>query len=336
MEAIVFGAGGQMGRAVALALADAGWSVRGVTRGNRALDRALQHADVVRVADAGQTRVALIGAGADLVFDPLCMDAAQSDALLAARRDVGRFVVVSTAAVYADPQGRCLERAEQTGFPQFPGPISESQTTVPPGEGYGPAKVAMEQALLASGAPVAILRPGAIHGTLARHPREWVIVKRLLDGRPVMPVIHDGQSRFHTTSAQSVGLMVAAIAAHRADGVFNVADPDALAVREIAAALATEMGEEIDLIGIPPQPGNLAHIGHTPWSVPTPFLLDCTRAAALGWTPPSYADAIPAYVDWMVTRARAADWRTAFPGFAQYGFDPFDYAAEDRVLAGLG
>jgi nucleoside-diphosphate-sugar epimerase len=333
MEAIVFGAGGQMGRAVALALADAGWSVRGVTRGDRTLDRALRHAGVTRLADTGLTRAELIGAGADLVFDPLCMNAAQAEALLAARRDVGRFVVVSTAAVYADAQGRCLEQADDLGFPQFAAPVTEDQTTLLPGEGYGPAKVAMERALLASGATVAILRPGAIHGPLARHPREWVIVKRILDGRPAMPVIHDGHSRFHTTSAQAVGMLVGAIAAHRADGIYNVADPDAPSVREIAAALATEMGEEIDLIGILPQEDDLAHIGHTPWSVPAPYLLDCRRAAVLDWTPPSYADAIAPYVEWLVSRARAEDWHTAFPGFAHYGFDPFDYAAEDRVLA---
>ena len=159
-EAVVFGAGGQMGRAVALTLIAAGWRVRAVTRGGRALPAGLHGA--IAVDGTGQSRAQVIGAGADAVFDPLCMDAAGAGELLAARGAVGRFVVISTAAVYADAQGRCLERAGDTGFPQFDRPITEAQATVAPGAGYGPAKVAMEQALLSSGAPVAVLRPGAI------------------------------------------------------------------------------------------------------------------------------------------------------------------------------
>ena len=56
------------------------------------------------------------------------------------------------------------------------------------------------------------------------------------------------------------------------------------------------------------------------------------RALASGWTgAPGYAQSLPPYLDWMISHA--ADWRTAFPAFAGYPYDPFDYAAEDRALA---
>jgi nucleoside-diphosphate-sugar epimerase len=192
----------------------------------------------------------------------------------------------------------------------------------------------MEQALLDSGAPVAVLRPGAIHGILARHPREWVFVKRVLDGRQAVPVVH-AQGRFGTTAAAAVGSLTQAVLQAGAGGVFNVADADAPPVSAIAQAIAGLMGRPLQVVPIPPQEGAEDHVGHTPWSVPGPMVLDCARAAALGWTAPPYAQSVAPLVDWLAGHA-GADWRAAFPGFGHYGFDPFDYATEDRVLARLG
>jgi nucleoside-diphosphate-sugar epimerase len=323
MEALVFGASGQMGRAVARSLLDAGWTVRAVTRGGRPLSPGLEGA--IAVDGTGRTRAQIIGQGADALFDPFCMDAGGAADLLALRDRVGHFTVISSAAVYADQQGNSLETED---FPQFATPVTEDQPTVPAGTSYAGAKVAMERALRDSGAPVAILRPGAIHGPGARHPREWVVVKRLLDGRTRMAVVHaDGQ--FGTTAAGAVGSLTVAILRGGATGTFNVADADAPTTAAIARTIAGQMNQALDVVPVPPDHGT---VGHTPWSVPGPFISDCARARALGWQPEPYAAAVAPMVDWLAG-LHGQDWRSAFPAFAQYGFDPFDYAAEDAVLA---
>ncbi len=326
MKALVLGGSGQMGRAVAKALAAAGWQVDAATGGGRALPVSLAG---VRRIDAGPL-AAMLGRGADLVFDPFCMTAADAAARLACRADVGRFVVVSTASVYADARGRSLESTGETGYPQFGAPVTEAQVTVPPGAGYSAGKVAMERAFRDSGATVTLLRPGAIHGPGARHPREWVVVKRLLDGRRRIAAVDGGKSLFATTATLNVALAVLAAQAAALDGPVNVADPDRPSVAQIIGHIAAAMGRAAAVV---PVDGTLG-AGFTPWSVGHPFLLDCGRLDRAGWQPLSYAQALPPYLDWIVERA--GDWQTAFPAFAHYPADPFDYDAEDRALAMSG
>ena len=187
----------------------------------------------------------------------------------------------------------------------------------------------MEDCLLAAGIPLILLRPGAIHGIGARHPREWVIAKRVLDGRRVLALRDAGRGFFHTTSAAGM----AALALHLLDtgqrGIFNAADPDGLDVAGIAQAVAAVMGWTFELRDAGGMPDG---VGHTPWSAPNPLRLSPARALASGWTgAPGYAQSLPPYLDWMISHA--ADWRTAFPAFAGYPYDPFDYEAEDRALA---
>ena len=75
-------------------------------------------------------------------------------------------------------------------------------------EGYGANKVAAEQVLLDSGVPVTVLRPSKIHGPGSRSPREWVFVKRVLDGRPVVFLAHRGASIDHTTAAANIAALI--------------------------------------------------------------------------------------------------------------------------------
>ena len=104
--------------------------------------------------------------------------------------DVGTLIVISSASVYRDAEGRSLDEAASGGFPDLPVPIGEDQPTVSPGpQTYSTRKAALEQALLEnSRRPVTILRPCAIHGEGSRHPREWWFVKRILDGRREVPL----------------------------------------------------------------------------------------------------------------------------------------------------
>jgi len=77
-----------------------------------------------------------------------------------------------------------------------------------------------------------------------------------------------------------------------------------------------------------------SRVGSTPWSTARPFVLDTTRAKALGWDGGGeYRDRAPEVCRWILGAGRAGDWRARFAVFTRYGYDPFDYRAEDEVLA---
>ena len=276
-----------------------------------------------------------LGDGADALVDTIAFTEAHADELLAVQADVGAFAVISSAAVYRDDDGRTLIEAADTGFPRFAGPIAETQPTVNPGpETYATRKAALEQRLLdKASAPVSILRPGAIHGLHSKHPREWWLVKRMLDGRPIIPLAYGGRSRFHTSAAANIGALIATVLDQPASRVLNAADPDALSVAEIGTAITQRLGYGGELL--PLEIGDdwgVSPVGLTPWAVSAPFILDTRASLALGYTPlTSYRDALPTLCDWLVSHE--ADWRSAFPVFQSYSEDPFDYAAEDLFLA---
>lgn len=336
-DALVLGGSGQIGQAAVGALLADGWDVRVLCRGSG------DHVERVRAWGAepvlGDRRdpAALdraLGAGVDVLVDVIAYDDRDAAQVLAHRDRVGSAVVVSSAAVYADGAGRSLETDD---FPNLPDPVGEGQATVAPGRtGYAAGKAALEQAWLGQpDVPVTVLRPGAIHGPGCVQPREWTFVKRALDGRAVRVVAHNGESRFHTTSGVLLGELVRLAAAAPGTRVLNAADPQALTVAEIGAAVHAAMGHQAETAPLsgPPR-GNL---GLTPWAVPRPVVLDMTAAAReLGYTAPGgYEQTVGAAIEWLLAAAAREDWRTAFPGVARMeaGRDFFDYAAEDAHLA---
>lgn len=318
-----------MARALVPELAEKGWLVEVVTRAGRALPAALD--GYCRQVPSLENRSAMIraGGGYDAVFDPMVMDATEARDLLMAAEDVGQFCVISTASVYADAEGRSLESAGETGFPRFPRQITEAQPTVHAGQGYSTGKVAMEQAL--ADARVTVLRPGALHGVGARHPREWWFVKRALDGRMQVPLVDRGQNIFQTSSAAGVASLAAFCLQNAHLGVFNVADPQALTVAQIGQTIFESMGHAGQMISADDLPDADWHVGLTAWSCEHPMRLSTAKARALGWDGgPEYASQMPALCDWLA--GHAATWQTDFPAFASYGYDPFDYVAEDAAL----
>lgn len=299
--------------------------------------RAAVEAGCVTVDGTGRTRSHLLhdlDRTADAVFDGTAYGAEDAQDLIAARSRFGTAVIASSAIVYADAAGRALDQAGENGFPQFEGPIGEDTATVPPGAAiYSTRKVAMEQALFDAGVPTTALRPCAVYGTSATHPREWWFIKRALDGRSRIPVAYGAESVFHTSSARGIASLAALCMASPGARVLNVADAEALSVRDIAGAIADATGLELKLAPFDGPPIGPSQIGATPWSAERPFVLDTSRAQAMGWTPPDYGQAVREVCDWILKVGRTGDWRRQFTRFARYGYDPFDYDAEDRFLA---
>jgi nucleoside-diphosphate-sugar epimerase len=329
-----------VGAAAALRLAADGWEV---TSSGRTADRFPQElrAAGIRFARSDRYDVAelreLLHPGADAVIDCVGYTAAHARMLLPFRQGIGSLVFISSKAVYADSLGRHSNSGQP---PDFGAPVTEQQPTMAPSdvdynsrEGYGANKVAAEHVLLDSGMAVSILRPSRIHGTGASRPREWVFVKRALDGRRHLLLAHGGRGANHPTADVNLAALIAFCAARPAARILNSADPDApdgLTISRIIAAHLAHAWTEILLDESAP-----AGLGDHPWNTLPPFILDTSAARRLGFVPAgSYAETVKTEVDWLVQAVRSGDPAGALPSPGDPYFRPFfGYAREDAWLA---
>lgn len=339
-RALVLGGTGAIGRAVARRLLVEGWAVDLTGR-----DPARMPVDVAAAGgrflpwergDAATLRRAT-GDGTDLLVDCACFTAVDAALLLEAARRATSTVMVSSKAVYVDAAGN---HVNADVAPHFDGPVHETQATVPPGdgdfdtrEGYAANKVAAERTLLDSGLPVTVLRPSKVHGAGARRPREWVLVKRVLDRRPVLFLTDRGRAIDHTSAAANVAALVEVVAARPAARILNSADPDAPSALQIARVAATHLGhtwEEV-LLDADADPA----LGRHPWEAPHPIVLDTTAATELGYVPVGdYAATVVEELDWLVAAAGGGPDAALLPPPDDLFFAPYlDVSAEDAFLA---
>ena len=329
----MLGGTGHVGRAIALSLLGDGWAVMLASRESPA-PPGLEDVPVVHL-DRDQEGALTPANGFDLVVDVVPFELAHADQLL--ELDVGAIVAISSASVYADDQGRTLDEAEaEDEFPEFGGPIPETQSTLEPGAAdYSPKKAAVEQRLLENGrVPATIVRPCAIYGPGDRLAREWFFVKRALDRRPYILLTMRGANLFHTTASANIGELVRMIAARRGNGVFNCGDPDPPTVLDISRRIARAVGHEWTEVLLP-RAARRGAIGNTPWSAPKPFLVDMSAAAReLGYRPATtWTDAIDRQVEWLLEATRGRKWQEVLPRGAEYL--QFEYDGEDAVVKEL-
>jgi nucleoside-diphosphate-sugar epimerase len=340
-HAFIIGGTGQIGRATAEHLLNEGWTVTLGHRGSHAVpslvERGVKAVSFDREQPGGLADA--LHEGADVLIDAIAYGPGHGRQLLQVQSNVGAVVIISSASVYRDGAGRTLDEAAETGFPDFPSPLTEQQITVDPGpDTYSTCKVALERLLLDEATvPVTIMRPAAISGLGSGHAREWWFVKRMLDERPFIPLAYDGNSRFHPASAANIAELVRVVACLSGQRVLNIADPDTPTVFEIARLIAGMLdykGRLIPLASVDTYPPPLA--GRTPWSVQRPFVLDTTAAACLGYRPRvTYRETAGAVCQWLAHAANDGNWRELLPVLASYPFDLFDYVSEDAMLAGI-
>lgn len=330
-SALILGGTGLLGRAAALRLAGAGWTVTVTGRDPRRMPPDLLAAGVRHVPSDRRdphALAAVVGAGTDLLVDALCFTADDARSLLPHLGDVGSTVMFSSKAVYIDAEGRHINSPER---PRFGRPVREDTATLEPvwdglyrsREGYGRNKVAAERVLLDSGHPVSVLRASKVHGVGAASPREWHFVRRVLDGRRTVLLANGGRGADHPTAAVNAAALVETVAARPGRRVLNAADPDTPTGLDIARLVAATLGhewEEVLVEGGEP--------GWHPWDVVPPIELDLTAAEALGYRPVGgHADTARPAIEW------AASFGLTPPWAADVEESDFDYAAEDAYLA---
>lgn len=266
---------------------------------------------------------AALGDGADVLVDIVAFTREHGEQLNALAGRVGSVVVISSASVYADDDGRTLDEATSVEtFPRYPVPIPETQATVAPSdETYSTQKAALERTLLDGPLEATILRPCAIHGPGSALPRELFFVKRVLDGRRKVVLVSNGESRFHTTSVDNLAELIRLAAEQPGTRVLNAADPDPPTVREIGWAVAPKL-EQVPIRESGYERRELSN----PWAVPFPLIVDMSRAEReLGYRPVTmYAEAVRETGAWLA--AEPPDIAGTY--LERY----FDYGAEDSVL----
>ena len=245
-------------------------------------------------------------------------------------------------------EGRCAQFVSVGGVPAYRGwmnpwlhdpaglpvPVAEDAPTVdePAEDEKGYRIVRTEEAVLTHHPRAAHFRYPYVYGPYQLAPREWLIVRRILDGRTRMIVADGGLTLHHHGFTENLAhaLMLAVDRPDDAAGlVFNVGDDEVLAVAPVIELVAAALGRELEIVSLPfelaiPARPLLAQ------PLPTHRVLDLTRVrTVLG-----YRDAVPA----REAIARTAQWLVAHP-CARGGqeelvlTDPFDYAAEDALLA---
>jgi nucleoside-diphosphate-sugar epimerase len=315
-----------IGRAAARALVADGWDVVAVSRSG-ALPDGLAELGVESVAadreDDAQLRAAL-GPGADVVYDSVAMHCAHGEQLNALEGLVGSLVVISTASVYADDEGRAFD-GEGGEPPRLPVPIFETQQTAKPGEAtYSTRKAELEQTLLQGPLRSTLIRACAVYGPGAKNPRELFFVKRAVDGRRRVALAWNGESRFNTVSVANLGELIRLAAAQPGDRILNGGDPDPPSTLEICHTIGSALEHEFEPVLLP------ADEFLNPWGTPFPLVVSMEAAEReLGYRPvTTYPEAVKETCAWLVAELESGrSWE------GSYIADSLDYAAEDEALA---
>ncbi|GAA1347357.1 NAD-dependent epimerase/dehydratase family protein [Arthrobacter roseus] len=312
MRAIILGGTGAMGGAAAKMLAANGWSVDVTGRHPEQMPQELSEAGVrfhpIERSNADAVE-RLVGNGAELLVDLLTYQAADVCALLPAMSSVDCPVLISTRAVYVDPEGHHVNSDEP---PKFAGPINETSLTLPPAhddvnpftrEGYAPSKVAAERTALDSGLPITVIRPSKVHGRWARNPRTRSFVELMVRGEQDIELA-GAASIDHLTAATNTAALIATIASQPGARILNSADPDSPTAEQTVRAIGRHLGwtgtlKFLDDVSDPER-------GRNPWLARHPIVLDTIASAELGYVPVGTGLALLAEeVDWVAERVRA-------------------------------
>lgn len=168
-----------------------------------------------------------------------------------------------------------------------------------------------------------------IYGKYQVAPREWPIVKRILDKRPHFILPDDGLSLTHFGGAQNMGhaILLAVDHEQQARGqIYNCGDEKVLTLKQVVQVCAKALDHEWELVSMPYDLAVSARpLIAQPWTAHRVFDISKIKQE-LG-----YRD----IVDPLLGLADATLW------YAQHGVDergakalqdPFDYTAEDQLI----
>lgn len=329
MQALVIGGTGPTGPFIVNGLLARGYRVEILHTGNHEVPEIPPEVGHIHVSP--HDPVALAAALGERRWD-LCIATygrLRSIAELMAGR-AGRFVSIGGGPAYRGYTHPWLHEPEG-----LPAPLGEDAPLVddPAQDEKGWRIVRTEEAVFRHHPRATHFRYPFVYGPYQPAPREWMIVRRVLDGRRRI-ILPDGGltlDAYGYAENMAHAVLLAIDQPERACGeIFNAADSHALSLREVVFHVARALDWEFEIIDMP---AALALPARPLLGRPTAThrLYDLTKLrSVLG-----YRDVVaPAEA-----LARTARWLAAHPPPPMNGFsveavlqDPFDYAAEDLLI----
>jgi len=192
--------------------------------------------------------------------------------------------------------------------------------------------VSTETAVLASHPRGVVFRYPYVYGPYQLLPREWCVIRRVLDQRPYIFVPDGGLSLITHGYAENLAhAVMLAIDKHSvaAGQIYNCGDDYQLTIRQLVEVIARSLNHKWEIIGMPDTFGTSARA-----LVLAGTTDHCMVDLGKIKTELGYRDVISAEA----ALAKTAAWYVAHQperggDLEQRLRDPFDYAAEDRVLA---
>ncbi len=245
------------------------------------------------------------------------------------RGRTGRFISIGGAPAY-----RGYMNPTVLSPPGMPVPTAEDAEVVPiEGEDAKGWRVAQtEQAVFDLHPNATHFRYPYLYGPYQIGPREWSVVRRILDGRPSIIVPEDGLSLSHSAYVDNAAhaVLLAIDKPEVSSGqIYNCGDAHLLTVRQRVEVIAEALSAEIEIVSMPSQFAVPARpMLAQPWT--THRVLDLSKIKAqLG-----YSDAVAPERALAIT----ARWLKQHPlpsggSDEKVLQDPFDYQAEDELIA---
>lgn len=322
--ALLIGGTGPTGPAIAQGLASRGFEVVVLHRGTHEIDEVAPfehiHGDVF-------SEEGLRAAMGERTFDVVVATYGRLRSVAEVLRGrVGHLVSVGGVPVYRGFFDAAVY--EPAGLPV---PVREDDPLAREDEDGKSYRVARTEQLLFEAHPEAThLRYPFLYGPRQLAPREWCVVRRIRDGRPFIVVPDGGLTLIPFGYVDNVAhaVMCAIDRPEAARGqVFNVADSEALTIRQVVELITAELGHDWEILSMPAE-----------FAVPArPLMMNRLTTHRVVDTAKlrdrlGYRDVVPA----REAVRRTARWLVENPpargGYEESALqDPFDYRAEDLL-----
>ncbi len=240
---------------------------------------------------------------------------------------VGQFVSVGGV-----PAHRGFFDAARYDPPGMPVPAREDGLAADEDDDGKSYRIARTEQLVMDVQPrAAHFRYPYLYGPRQPVPREWLVVRRILDGRRRMIVPDGGLTLQSFAYAENAAHAVLCALDHpeaAAGQIFNVADEETLSLAQVIALCAEELGVEMEQVSMPTALAVAARPLLMAQS-PTHRVLDTAKLRTLL----GYRDLVPARRAIGLVARWLADNPLAPGGMEERVLeDPFDYAAEDAAM----